>query len=78
MKAGCGILQRRWGSGLGRGALRPGIQLVDGGWSGGRAHGGRTGLQLTGVVSGRVVGGSALQRLEPPSASWDRALQIPR
>ena len=30
----------------------PGFQLVDGGWSG------LTGLQLTGVVSGRVVGGS--------------------
>lgn len=49
-----GILQigRRRSSWAVRVGSGPGFQLVDGGWSG------LTGLQLTGVVSGRVVGGS--------------------
>ena len=38
----------------------PCFQLVDGGWSG------LTGLQLTGVVSGRVVGGSRPARSHLP------------
>ena len=58
----------------------PCFQLVDGGWSG------LTGLQLTGVVSGRVVGGSRPVRPEltivcnhpasappPPTTRWSPA-----
>ena len=55
---GFGILQigRRRSSWAVRVGSGPGFQLVDGGWSG------LTGLQLTGVVSGRVVGGSGPAR----------------